>query len=81
MHRAGSESFAIPGPAPGRGWGIHLNRTPGATSRAGEQTALVILPAIAGTGRGADTAVVLTPAHAQDLFELKVHEIVCKPRL
>ncbi len=37
--------------------------------------------AIAGTGRGADTAVVLTPAHAQDLFELKVHEIVCKPRL
>lgn len=36
--------------------------------------------AIAGTGRGADTALVLTPAHTQDLFELKVHEIVCKPR-
>ncbi len=36
---------------------------------------------IGGTGRGADTAVVLTPANAQDFFELKVHEIICKPRL
>jgi hypothetical protein len=35
---------------------------------------------IAGTGTGADTAVVLTPANAQGFFELKVHEIVCKPR-
>jgi len=37
--------------------------------------------AIAGTGRGADTAVVLTPAIAQDFFDLKIHEILCKPRL
>lgn len=36
---------------------------------------------IGGTGRGADTAVVLTPANAQDFFELKIHEIICKPRL
>jgi len=36
---------------------------------------------IGGTGRGADTAVVLTPANAQDFFELRVHEIICKPRL
>lgn len=36
---------------------------------------------IAGTGSGCDTAVVLTPANAQSFFELKVHEIVCKPRL
>jgi hypothetical protein len=36
---------------------------------------------IAGTGTGADTAVVLTAANAQGFFELKVHEIVCKPRL
>jgi hypothetical protein len=36
---------------------------------------------IAGTGRGADTAVVLRPAHAQDLFDLKVREIICKPYL
>ncbi|MBI2916985.1 MAG: hypothetical protein HYY01_03240 [Chloroflexi bacterium] len=37
--------------------------------------------AIAGTSRGADTAVVLQPAHAQDFFDLKVKEIICKPRL
>ncbi len=37
--------------------------------------------AIGGTGHGADTAVVLRPAHAQDLFALKVHEIICKPHL
>ncbi len=36
--------------------------------------------AIAGTGRGADTAVVLQPAHAQDFFNLRVKEILCKPR-
>lgn len=37
--------------------------------------------AIAGTGRGADTAIVLTPANAQDFFDLKIHEILCKPHL
>jgi len=37
--------------------------------------------AIGGTGQGADTAVVLTPANAQDFFDLRVHEIICKPRL
>jgi len=37
--------------------------------------------AIGGSDSGADTAVVLTPANAQDFFDLKVHEIVCKPRL
>ena len=37
--------------------------------------------AIAGTGRGADTAIVLTPANAQSFFDLKIHEILCKPRL
>lgn len=37
--------------------------------------------AIAGTGRGADTAAVLKPAHAHDFFDLKVKEIICKPRL
>jgi hypothetical protein len=36
---------------------------------------------IGGTGTGCDTAVVLTPANAQSFFELKIHEIVCKPRL
>ncbi len=37
--------------------------------------------AIAGTGRGADTAVVLKPANAQAFFDLRVLEILCKPRL
>ena len=37
--------------------------------------------AIAGTGRGADTAVVLTPANTRNFFDLKVKEILCKPRL
>lgn len=37
--------------------------------------------AIGGSDSGADTAVVLTPANAQDFFDLRVHEIVCKPRL
>lgn len=34
---------------------------------------------IAGTGRGADTAVVLRPANSSDFFDLKVKEILCKP--
>ena len=37
--------------------------------------------AIAGTGRGADTAVVLRPANSNDFFDLKVKEILCKPHL
>jgi hypothetical protein len=36
---------------------------------------------IGGTGRGADTALVLKPANVQDFFELKVREIICKPWL
>jgi hypothetical protein len=35
--------------------------------------------AIAGTGRGADTAAILRPANAQDFFDLRVNEILCKP--
>jgi uncharacterized protein len=37
--------------------------------------------AIGGTGRGADTAVVLRAANTQDFFDLKIKEIICKPRL
>jgi len=37
--------------------------------------------AIGGTVRGADTAVVLKPAHAHDVFSLRVQEVICKPRL
>jgi hypothetical protein len=35
---------------------------------------------IAGTGKGADTAVVLNPVNSQNFFDLKVKEILCKPR-
>lgn len=35
---------------------------------------------IGGTGSGADTALVIKPAHTHDFFELKVREVVCKPR-
>jgi len=37
--------------------------------------------AVAGTGRGVDTAVVLVPANAQDFFDLRVMEVLAKPRL
>ena len=35
---------------------------------------------IAGTAKGADTAVVLNPVNSQSFFDLKVKEILCKPR-
>jgi len=36
--------------------------------------------AIAGTGQGADTALVLMPSNAQTFFDLRVMEVICKPR-
>jgi len=36
--------------------------------------------AVAGSGRGADTAVVVKPAHLNDMFDLCVKEIIAKPR-
>ncbi len=36
--------------------------------------------AVGGTGRGADTAVVLQAAHANNFFDMEVREIICKPR-
>ena len=36
--------------------------------------------AIGGSGRGADTALVLKPACQSDLFDIRVREIICKPR-
>jgi len=35
--------------------------------------------AIAGTGRGADYAVVVKPVNSGDFFDLKIKEIICKP--
>lgn len=36
--------------------------------------------AIAGTRSGADTAILVRPVNSQDLFDLKVKEILCKPK-
>jgi len=36
---------------------------------------------IGGSGGGADTAVVLKPSNTHTFFDLRVKEIVCKPRL
>lgn len=36
--------------------------------------------AVAGTAAGADTAVVICPAHASHFFATRVKEIICKPR-
>ena len=34
---------------------------------------------IAGTGSGADTVVIINPAHAQSFFDLRIVEIICMP--
>lgn len=36
---------------------------------------------VGGTGQGADTAILLQPAHAQNFFDMKILEILAKPRL
>jgi uncharacterized protein len=36
--------------------------------------------AIGGTGRGADTAIILRPAHAAGILQTKIKEIICKPQ-
>jgi len=36
--------------------------------------------AIGGTGQGADTALVLRSANSQDCLDLRVLEVICKPR-
>lgn len=35
--------------------------------------------AIGGTGQGADTALVIKPAHMNSLFDMRIRQIVCKP--
>ena len=36
--------------------------------------------AVGGTGEGADTAAVIRPAHAANIFATYIAEIICKPR-
>ena len=35
--------------------------------------------AVGGSGRGADTAVILTPGYSSSVLETKIHEVICKP--
>lgn len=35
--------------------------------------------AVAGTYSGADTAIILRPVYSQNLFDIKIKEILCKP--
>lgn len=36
--------------------------------------------AIGGSGRGADAALVLKPAHQNNFFSMRIREVICKPR-
>ena len=36
--------------------------------------------AVGGSGRGADSAIIMTPAHAKDILNTRIEEIICKPR-
>jgi hypothetical protein len=36
--------------------------------------------ALGGTGRGVDAAMVIQPAHTNNVFDLNIQEIICKPR-
>jgi len=35
---------------------------------------------VGGSGGGADAALVLKPAHQNNFFDLRIREIICKPR-
>jgi len=35
---------------------------------------------IGGSGRGADAALILKPVNQSDLFDMRIREIICKPR-
>ncbi len=35
---------------------------------------------IGGSGKGSDTALILKPANQSDMFDMRIREIICKPR-
>ena len=35
---------------------------------------------IGGSGHGSDTALILKPANQSDLFDIRIREVICKPR-
>lgn len=36
--------------------------------------------AVGGSGRGADSAIIMKPAHAKDILNTRIEEIICKPK-
>ena len=38
------------------------------------------LVAVAGTGKGADTALLIRPANTKTFFNLKIKEVIAKPQ-
>ena len=36
--------------------------------------------ALGGTGRGVDTALILTPGYSSSVLDTRIHEILCKPK-
>lgn len=36
--------------------------------------------AVGGTTKGADTAIIITPNHANNILDTKINEIICKPK-
>ena len=36
---------------------------------------------LGGTVRGADTVIVITPSYSSSIFDTKIHEVLCKPRI
>ena len=36
---------------------------------------------VGGSGRGADAALVLKPAHQNNFFDMRIREVICKPRV
>jgi hypothetical protein len=35
---------------------------------------------IGGSGSGADAALILKPAHQNNFFDMRIREVICKPR-
>ena len=48
---------------------------------AGEIEYLKPVVCVGGTGKGADTACVITPSYSSSLLDQKINEIICKPDL
>ena len=50
-------------------------------AEAGYVTADQEIIAVAGSSEGADTAIVLVPEYAKKIKDLRIREILCKPRI